>query len=136
MNRRNNQEEKSMRESDRMTENGVSILINKIMKLWIRAHGYEKAKASMIEGHGKLVAIVIDDAFTPAEIHLANQPESTRLIRVYAEHLIALIKPEMVSCVADFLGCNVVGYSINPNPRNGSVLCLFQFENQVSERLG
>lgn len=125
-----------MRESDRMVENRLSILTNKIMKLWVRAHGYEKAKASVLEGHERLVAIVIDDAFTPAEVHLANQPESRKLIREYAKQLIALIKPEMVSCVDEFLGCKVVGYSIEPNPRNGSVLCLFQFENQVSERFG
>jgi uncharacterized protein YbcI len=106
------------------------------MKLWIRAHGYEKAKASVLEGQERLVAIIIDDAFAPAEIHLANQPESRRLIKEYAEQLIALIKPQMVSCVDEFLGYKVVGYSIDPNPRNGSVLCLCQFENQVSERFG
>ncbi|MCJ7569602.1 MAG: DUF2294 domain-containing protein [Anaerolineales bacterium] len=123
-----------MRESNRITENRLSILLNKLMKLWIRAHGYEKAKASVLEGHERLVAIIIDDAFTPAEIHLANQSESRWLIREYAEQLIELIKPQMVSCVDEFLGCKVVGYSINPNLINGSVLCLFQLENQVSER--
>jgi len=125
-----------MCESDRMDENRLSILTNMLVKLWIRAHGYEKAKASALEGHERLMAIVIDDAFTPAEIYLAHQPESRKLIREYAEQLIALIKPEMVSCVDEFLGCKVIGYSIDPNPRSGSVLCLFQFENQVSERLG
>ena len=132
MNRRNNQGEKSMRESEQIAENRLSNLTNKLMKLWIRAHGYEKAKASVLEGHAKLVAIVIEDAFTPTEIHLASQPESRKLIRDYAEQLIALIKPEMVTCVDDLLGCKVVGYSIDPNPRNGSILCLFHIENQVS----
>jgi uncharacterized protein YbcI len=102
----------------------------------MRAHGYEKVKVSVLEGHEMLVAIIIDDAFTPAEIHLANQFESRRLIKEHAEQLIALIKPQIVSCVDEFLGCKVVGYSIDPNPRNGSVLCLVQFENQVPERFG
>jgi uncharacterized protein YbcI len=130
MNRRNNQEGEGMRESDRIAEKRLSILTNKNM----RAHGYEKAKVSVLEGHERLVAIIIDDAFTLTEIHLANQPESRRLIREYAEQLIALIKPQIVSSISEFLGCKVVGYSIDPNPRNGSVFCLFQFENQVSER--
>lgn len=125
-----------MHGSDQMAENTSSILTGKLTKLWIRAHGYEKAKARMLKGHERLVAIAIDDAFTPAEIGLTNEPRSRSLIEEYAELLIALIKPEIISCVDDLFGCKVIGCWISPHVSTGSLLCLFQFENELSERFG
>ena len=117
-----------------MNENDISGLTDKLEDIWIRAHGYEKVSATMLECKGRLVAIMFEHALTPTEIHLANEPKSRSLITEYAEQLIRVIKPDIVAAIDGLFDCSIIGSSITLNPIDGSFFCLFQCERELPER--
>ena len=107
-------------------------LADDLLNIWIQAHGGEKAIASVLEGHENLVAIEINNAFTPAEIRLESIAGSRKLLGEYAARLIESIKPELVACVVKVLGRRVTGYWMEPNVGDGKLLFLFRFEDANS----
>jgi len=121
-----------MQESNRKIDGQFRALAEDLLNIWIQAHGGEKATASVLEGHENLVAIVIHNAFTPAEIRLEKIAKSRKLIGEYAERLIDSIKPELVACVETVLGRRVTGYWMEPNVGDGKLLFLFRFDDANS----
>ena len=115
-----------------MTEGQFLTLAEDLLNVWARAHGGEKASASVLEGHENLVAIEIHNAFTPAEIRLEKMARTRKLIGDYAERLIDSIKPELIACVETVLGCSVSGYWMEPDVGAGNLLFLFRFDNDNS----
>ncbi len=121
-----------MQENKHNTDGLFLSLADDLLNIWIQAHGGEKATASVLEGHENLVAIVIHNAFTPAEIRLEETSRTRKLIEEYAERLIDSIKPELVACVETVLGRRVTGYWMEPNVGDGKLLFLFRFNDDNS----
>ena len=117
-----------MHSSRSNADDRFTALTGDLLKIWSRAHGGEKAHARILEGQENLIAIVIDHAFTAFEIRLEEKITTRSLIREYAERLIELIKPEMIQCVEDTIGCIVAGCWIEPNVRDGNLLFLFKLD--------
>ena len=121
-----------MQESKTNIEDQFLVLAGDLLNVWIQAHGGEKATASVLEGHENLVAIVIQNAFTPAEIHMEKMARTRKLIGEYAARLIDSIRPELVACVEKVLGRNVTGYWMEPDVGKGKLLFLFRFDDDES----
>jgi hypothetical protein len=121
-----------IQERKHKTDGQFLALADNLLNIWIQAHGGEKATASVLEGHENLVAIVIHNAFTPAEIRLESMAKTRKLIGEYAKRLIGFIKPELVACVEIILGRSVTGYWMEPDVGDGTLLFLFRFNDDNS----
>lgn len=108
------------------TSNGyLTDLAQYVAAEWWRAHGGPRSSVEAMAGPDSL-AVFIENAFTKAELALAEQVRGRALLRQYADRLFDQVAQGMVSQVEAVTGREVASTGINVDPTSGWIMCLFR----------
>ncbi|MBN1668319.1 MAG: DUF2294 family protein [Anaerolineales bacterium] len=105
----------------------LSDLAQDLLQAWQEAHGVTPGQATSLVGTDQL-AILIEGAFSQAELKLAEDQAGEALIRQYAKELLVLICDERLDQIEKAVGRRVLSSGINVNPDTDQVMFIFKLE--------
>jgi uncharacterized protein YbcI len=92
---------------------------------WARLHGLGHRAASALAGSDH-IAVIIEEAFSPAEQRLARQTPGQNVMQTYTEQMLAQLYEAVTPRVEAHHGRHVVGASYSLNFTAGWVVCVFK----------
>lgn len=98
---------------------------NDLLAAWQRAHGIDCGEACTMVGPDG-VAIVIENAFSKAELLMAQQRRGGDLLTRYARGLLAQVCEEQAQRVTAVAERPVRSTAISLDPEAGWVMCVFK----------
>lgn len=102
-------------------------LAQELADQWGRVHGGPSCQANALVGRDSF-AVLMENAFTQAEIILAEQPSGRRLLERYVEQLFAQACGSMVERFEASTGRKVASTGVNLNLEAGWIMFLFKLE--------
>lgn len=105
----------------------LDIVAQDVLAAWQRNHGTENGRAYAMIGTHCLV-VFVEDAFSQAELHLAEQKSNGSTLKRYVNSLLRHICTEQAARLEDRTGRAVVSTSVSADPVAGWVMCLFKLE--------
>lgn len=108
---------------------GLAQLAHNLGAEWTRLHGIAGGHAKALSGPEHL-AIIVDEAFSRAELALARQAGGQPVIQRYIEELLAQLCAATRLNVEAATGRRVVGSSYSVNFAAGWVMCVFRLDAQ------
>lgn len=114
-----------MSQTVQVNQKTLQMIAQDVLAAWQQNHGTDNGRAYALSGMNCLL-VFVEDAFSQAELHLAEQENSSTLHR-YAKGLLRHICAEQVGRLQTRTGKTVVSTSVSADPTAGWVLCLFKF---------
>ncbi|KAA3662202.1 MAG: DUF2294 family protein [Chloroflexi bacterium] len=97
-----------------------------LLTAWQQNHGAQDGKVYAIKG-SSCILVFIEDAFTKAEMHLAEQDNgNNQTLNRYVQSLLAHICYEQKGFVAQQLDARVVSTSVSADTVAGWAMCIFK----------
>ncbi len=97
-----------------------------LRQAWQQAHGSSRSLVSTLVGADSL-AVLIEEAFTEAELTLSQTAEGQVLLQRYMENLMAQIEPQISKQAQTIIGQPVIALEMSPNFKLGWLICLLKF---------
>lgn len=102
-----------------------------VLDAWQNSHGTTNGEAYTMVGPQGLV-VFIEDAFSRAELKLAEQREGSHLLNRYVRGLLQHVCREQVSRLERVTGRDIVGSGVSADLQAGWVMCFFRFGRSPS----
>lgn len=115
-----------MNQTGQVNQKTLKAIAQDVLAAWQRNHGTDNGRAYALSGMSCLL-VFVEDAFSQAELHLAEQEDSSTLNH-YAKGLLRHICAEQIGRLQMRTGKTVVSTSVSADPTAGWVMCLFKFE--------
>lgn len=96
-----------------------------LLLAWRRAHGTDTGTAHTMVGPDGLV-VVIEEAFTKAELLMAEQQRGGEILTRYVRSLLAHVCQEQASQVETAVNKRVACTAVSLDPAAGWVICVFK----------
>lgn len=109
----------------------LDALADDFLVAWQEAHGFIGGQARPMVGRDRL-AVLIEGAFSQAELKLAEQQSGGELLRHYAVELLQDISGQMYVRIEEVVNQPVISDSISVSPDCDLVMFVFR----LGERLG
>ena len=92
--------------------------------LWAHAHGTPAGSVHVLIGPDSL-AVLIKDAFSPAEQAATQCVEGQQIIQRYVEQLLAIVEPDLRAQIEVATGQRVTLASVHADTAAGHLLCFY-----------
>lgn len=106
----------------------LDALADDFLSAWQTAHGFAGGQARALVGPDRL-AILVEGAFSLAELKLAEQQRGGELLRHYAYELLQDIRDQMSDRIFDVLSQPVLSGCVNVNPDSDQVMFVYRLGN-------
>jgi uncharacterized protein YbcI len=98
--------------------------------LWADAHGTPAGSVHVLIGPDSL-AVLIKDAFSPAEQAVAQRVDGQPIIQQYAEQLLTIVEPDLRAQVEVATGQRVTLASVHADTAGGHLLCFYNLGDRL-----
>lgn len=107
-----------------LRQENKAALASTLRAAWEEAHGTPPGNVSVLVGPDSL-AVLIKNAFSPAERAATQHAEGQRLVKHYAEQLFAIVEPDLRAQIEVAIGQRVTLVSVHADTAAGHVLCFY-----------
>lgn len=115
-----------MTQIEQLKDRTLNQIAKEMLTAWQENHGAKNGQTYAINGIN-FVVVLFEDAFTQAELHLAEQEMGQNdTLNRYVNCLLDHICREQKPAIEEIIGRNVISTSVNADPSAGWAMCLFK----------